>query len=208
MRKQIIFKVIVAFVCFVSLFGLSFNSIASASKKVKLNHTNVTMTKGEAIKLSLKGANKNKVKWSTNKSKIIKVYKTGKIKALRVGKANVRANHKGKKYVCKVSVIATTQQTTETNMENVNVLKDVYVSNVLGNEYDWFVMIDYVDKTNVQKYSNSFKSFSKAEITINGEKADVSELKKGDNLEVGYVGQLPDNTFTTIPDIKYVKASR
>lgn len=99
-------------------------------------------------------------------------------------------------------------QSPKANNGNINIIKNVFVSDIIGNEYDWFVMINYRDETKKQEFSNSFQSFANAHITLNGAKIDVSELRKGDNLEIGYAGKLSNNRITSIPDIKYVSVLR
>lgn len=219
MKSIIIQRTLILSLCLFSFFCMNIEISAHGLKDVKLNHSKMTMKEGQTVKLSLKNAPKSKIKWSSDRKKIVKVNKSGKIKALKAGKAVVYAKYKGKKYKCtiKVKPIQVTQNpetkpddahTQNTEAENINVVTDIYVSDIIGNEYDWFVMINYVNGIKPQKFSNSFKSFENAEITLNGTKIDVSELKKGDKLEIGYTGQLSENTHTTFPNIKYVKVFR
>lgn len=207
MKSNIMQRTLILSLCLFSFFCMNIEISAHGLKDVKLNHSKMTMKEGQTVKLSLKNAPKSKIKWSSDRKKIVKVNKSGKIKALKAGKAVVYAKYKGKKYKCTIKV-KPIQVTQNTEAENINVVTDIYVSDIIGNEYDWFVMINYVNGIKPQKFSNSFKSFENAEITLNGTKIDVSELKKGDKLEIGYTGQLSENTHTTFPNIKYVKVFR
>lgn len=61
------------------------------------------MKVSEKSVLKLKGA-KGKIVWKSNKPKIVKVSKKGKVTALKQGRATITAKNKGKKYICKVKV--------------------------------------------------------------------------------------------------------
>ncbi|MCR5203291.1 MAG: Ig-like domain-containing protein [Lachnospiraceae bacterium] len=81
----------------------------SAKKKIKLNKKKLTLYVGKKAKLVLKNVNKKqkkKIKWSTNKTKIIKVSKAGYVKGLKKGRAYAIAKLGKKKYKCLVTVKA------------------------------------------------------------------------------------------------------
>lgn len=227
MKKTI--KIVIGFML-LSLGVYSYSDQVYAAKPVRMNRSKAALKEGKTLKLSLKNAKKTKIKWSSSNKKVVSVNKSGKIKALRVGKAKIIAKYKSKKYVCQVEVISNkkttavtaspvpvsnpTQPTQMPDVTNkpddvkVSVLKGLYISDVIANSYDWFLMIDYVDGSNNQKFSNSYQSLQNADITLNGNKVAVSELKKGDLLEIGYVGNIAEDRFATIPNVKYIKATR
>lgn len=217
--KKVVFKVKkgIVSVMIMALVCLTFDGTVHAASKIKLNHSKVTMKKGETLKLLLKKAKKKKVKWSTNNKKVLKISKSGKIKALRVGTATVFAKYKKKKYKCKISITSNKESVKKNNVnskkelqasDGVYTLKNIYVSNVIRNTNDWYVMINYLDTLKAQYISNSFQSFANATITLNGKIVEVSELKKGDILEIEYFGELSNDKYVAIPNIKSVKATR
>lgn len=223
-------KKIIKIEMFFILLSLGINlysNNAYAAKPVRMNRSKVTLEEGKTLKLSLKKANKKKIKWLSSNKKIISVNKSGKIKALRPGKAKIIAKYKSKKYICQVKVISNKKKTAAAaspapgvnptkmpnvpeNPDNINllVLKGLYISDVIANSHDWFLMIDYVDGSNNQRLSNSYQSLKNADITLNGNKVAVSELKKGDLLEIGYAGNIGEDRIATIPNVKYIKATR
>ena len=77
------------------------------TKKIKLNRRKVTLKKGKSFKLKVTLTPKNsqdKIIFKTSNKKIVKVSKTGKIKALKKGKAKITVVSGKKKIVCKVTV--------------------------------------------------------------------------------------------------------
>lgn len=219
-------RIVIGFML-LSLAFYSYSDQVYAAKPVRINRSKVTLKEGKTLKLSLKNAKKKKIKWVSSNKKVVSVNKSGKIKALRAGKAKIVAKYKSKKYVCQVKVVSNKKATAvnaspapgsnPTQMPDVSkkpddvkvsVLKGLYISDVIANTYDWFLMIDYVDGSNNQKFSNSYQSLQNADITLNGNKVAVSELKKGDLLEIGYVGNLAEDRIATIPNVKYIKATR
>lgn len=77
---------------------------ADAKAKVKLNRTKVSMFVGNYTTLKLKNNNK-KVKWLSSNKKVATVTTKGKVKAKKAGSAKITAKVGKKKYVCKVSVV-------------------------------------------------------------------------------------------------------
>ena len=59
----------------------------NAAKKISLNITNITMSKGQSRKLKVSGA--KKIKWKSSKKSIVSVSKKGKIKAKKKGKVTI-----------------------------------------------------------------------------------------------------------------------
>ncbi|MBE5941517.1 MAG: hypothetical protein E7264_03135 [Lachnospiraceae bacterium] len=62
-----------------------------------------TLLQGQKKQLKLKGS-KGKIKWSSNKKKIVSVNKKGQITAKKKGTATITAKYKNKKYKCTISV--------------------------------------------------------------------------------------------------------
>ena len=75
----------------------------SASQKVKINKTKVTLRVGKTCKLKLKN-NKRKIKWTSSKKKVATVSKKGNVKAKKPGKAVITAKVGNKKFKCRVTV--------------------------------------------------------------------------------------------------------
>ncbi len=76
----------------------------NAAGKVKLNKNRVSLEVGKTVKLKLCG-NRKKVRWISKKKAVATVSGTGKVRAEKVGTAQIVAKASGKKYKCKVTVI-------------------------------------------------------------------------------------------------------
>lgn len=76
---------------------------SAASKKINLSKKRVTLNEKESCKISLKTANRKRIKWYSSNKKIVTV-KNGLIKAKATGRCVVTANYEGKKYTCDVRV--------------------------------------------------------------------------------------------------------
>lgn len=99
------FKVRIVFSLAILLGVFSFFQFANAAGKMKLNKSKATLTVGNKVQLKIKNATKKtKVKWSTNKKKIVSVSKKGIVTAKKKGEAKVYAKIKGKTYTCKITV--------------------------------------------------------------------------------------------------------
>lgn len=97
-----------------SMAGMD-NVASAAAKKVKLNKTKVTVSVGKKVSLKVKNAPKKaKFTWKTNKKKVAKVSKKGKVTAVSAGTAKItcKVTYKkngrkvNKKLTCKVTVKA------------------------------------------------------------------------------------------------------
>lgn len=99
-KKGIVYFCVMCF-CMFSMVprAVSFSS----SKKVALSNKRVSLKTKEAYRIKLKGAESDKVRWSSSNKKIVTVNK-GLIKAKNKGKCTVFAKHRGKKYSCFVQV--------------------------------------------------------------------------------------------------------
>lgn len=75
----------------------------AASKTVRLNKSNATLTEGKTLQLKVINYSK-KVKWSSSKEKIVSVSSKGKVKAKKAGTAKVYAKISGKKLACIIKV--------------------------------------------------------------------------------------------------------
>ena len=85
----------------------------SASGKVKLNKTKVTLTVGKTVKLKLKNAPKGKkITWKSSKKSVAAVSSKGIVKAKKKGTAKIIAKAAGKRYTCKVTVKAKASSST------------------------------------------------------------------------------------------------
>ena len=174
-------------------------------------------------KIKTKGT-KKKCKWSVNKPQIISVSQKGIVKAKKKGKAKVIAKIKKKKYICKVTVKVKKKQTDKSNSGNkstpdtsantnandstVKSLTNLYIKNVLQNNTDTWILVNTKDSSGVT-YSISYQSIgANVAITLNGKTVDKTALQKGDSLEIGYTGDLPDARKSWIPHLAYLKATR
>ncbi|MCR4605604.1 MAG: haloacid dehalogenase-like hydrolase [Eubacterium sp.] len=75
---------------------------------IKLNKTKVTLSVGESVKLKVTGT-KKKASFSSSNKAVAKVNKTGKVTAIKGGKATVTAKVAKKSLKCKVTVTALTK---------------------------------------------------------------------------------------------------
>lgn len=218
-------RIILSCLSLLMLFSMLTPWKTSAKSKSKLNKTSITMYTGTKVKLKLKGT-KKKCKWSVNKPQIISVSQKGIVKAKKKGKAKVIAKIKKKKYICKVTVKVKKRQTdksnsgnkstpdtsantnTNTNDSAVKSLTNLYIKNVLQNNTDTWILVNTKDSSGVT-YSISYQSIgANVAITLNGKTVDKTALQKGDSLEIGYTGDLPDARKSWIPHLAYLKATR
>ncbi len=94
-------KILRAFVAALAFALPVFIFAIPARAAVKLNLSSVNLCVGDTAKLKLKGTSK-KVSWKSGSPGIVKVAKSGTIRAVRVGDAIVTAHAGGKDYRCKV----------------------------------------------------------------------------------------------------------
>ena len=76
-------------------------------KKIKLNRKKLTLKKGKTFKfkVTLTPINsRDRITYVTSNKKVVKVYRNGRIKALKKGKAKITVISGTKKFVCKVTV--------------------------------------------------------------------------------------------------------
>ena len=97
---------------------------------------------------------------------------------------------------------------TNTNDSAVKSLTNLYIKNVLQNNTDTWILVNTKDSSGVT-YSISYQSIgANVAITLNGKTVDKTALQKGDSLEIGYTGDLPDARKSWIPHLAYLKATR
>ena len=90
----------------------------------------------------------------------------------------------------------------------VKSLTNLYIKNVLQNNTDTWILVNTKDSSGVT-YSISYQSIgANVAITLNGKTVDKTALQKGDSLEIGYTGDLPDARKSWIPHLAYLKATR
>lgn len=75
----------------------------SATQRVKLNKTSITLNKGFSFQLKLSGA-KGKLIWKSSKKSVADVNKKGKITGRKKGSTQISVKHGKKTYKCKVIV--------------------------------------------------------------------------------------------------------
>ncbi|GAA4712659.1 Ig-like domain-containing protein [Brevibacillus fulvus] len=80
----------------------------TSTKKLKANHSSVSLKKGKSKTISLtydgKKISGSKAKWTTSKSSVATVSKSGKIKAKKKGTATITAKYQSKTVKIKVTV--------------------------------------------------------------------------------------------------------
>ncbi len=77
------------------------------TKKIKLNQRKLTLKKGKSFKLKVTLTpinSRDKITYVTSNKKVVKVYRNGRIKALKKGKANITVISGNKKVTCRVTV--------------------------------------------------------------------------------------------------------
>ena len=78
------------------------------TKKIKLNRRKLTLKRGKSFKLKVTLTpinSRDKITYVTSNKKVVKVYRNGRIKALKKGKANITVISGNKKVICRVTVM-------------------------------------------------------------------------------------------------------
>ena len=100
-KHNLIRSTFIMLVLAISIFCMS---LPAAAATVKLNKTNVTLTKGYTSQLKVSGTSK-KVTWTSSNTAVATVSSKGLVKARKSGTAKIKAAVKGgKTYTCKVTV--------------------------------------------------------------------------------------------------------
>ena len=90
--------------CLMAIFVLCGSIIGKQTvEAASLNKTKVTLIKGEAVQLKVKGTSKT-VKWSSSAKSVATVSAKGKVTAKKKGTVKITAKAGNKKYVCTVKV--------------------------------------------------------------------------------------------------------
>lgn len=78
--------------------------VVAEASTMKLNRTSITLNKGKTYRLKVSGKGKKGVKWSSSNQKVAKVDKSGKVTAVKAGKATITAKVGKKTLKCRVTV--------------------------------------------------------------------------------------------------------
>lgn len=98
-------RITVMAVFLIFIFVVSNVQPVEAKTKVKLNKKSITLISGDKYTLKVKGVSST-VKWSSSNKKIATVNKKGTVLAKNAGSCKITAKVNGKKYTCKVKVLA------------------------------------------------------------------------------------------------------
>ncbi len=97
---------------------------AEASCKVKVNKTNITISKtsasierGEKLKLSATASTKSEIKWKSSKSSVAAIDDSGNVTAMKPGETTITASADGSSVTCKIKVKSPTIQLDKTNIK-------------------------------------------------------------------------------------------
>ena len=146
-------------------------AVAEAATAIKLNKTKLSLTVGDAAKLTISGT-KSKVTWATSKKTVATVGKTGKVTAVEAGAATITATVNKKKYTCKVTVKA----------QNPNIAKAPFkAQEVVFGDLKGVIPKDWVNTVAV----NAQGVYSSA---IYPKSADLATLVSGVQLTLQYTG--------------------
>ncbi len=103
---------------------------STQAAKRKLNRKKATIRVGQSVRLKLKHA-KGKVKWSSKRKAVAVVSKKGKVTGRKPGTTTIVAKCKGKRYTCKVKVLAKkeTEQAQQTSAPTASPTAEPQTSN-------------------------------------------------------------------------------
>lgn len=100
-------SIAVVFVLLGNIFSCQ-GAVAEAKAKAVLNKKNATLTVGTKLHLKLKN-NTKKIRWISSNQKVAKVSNRGLVTARARGSARITAKAGGKKYLCRIKVVAKTK---------------------------------------------------------------------------------------------------
>lgn len=100
-------SIAIVFVLLGNIFSCQ-GAVVEAKAKAVLNKKNATLTVGTKLQLKLKN-NTKKIRWSSSNQKVAKVSNRGLVTARARGSARITAKAGGKKYLCRIKVVATTK---------------------------------------------------------------------------------------------------
>lgn len=102
-----IYSIAVVFALLINIFSYQ-SAMAGAKARPALNKKNATLTVGSKLQLKLKN-NTKKIRWASSNQKAAKVSNRGLVTAKATGNARITAKAGGKKYVCRIKVVAKTK---------------------------------------------------------------------------------------------------
>lgn len=111
-------SIAVVFVLLGNIFSCQW-AVAGAKAKAILNKKNATLTVGTKLQLKLKN-NTKKIRWISSNQKVAKVSNRGLVTARARGSARITAKAGGKKYLCRIKVLATKNSYAEKVLKLVN----------------------------------------------------------------------------------------
>lgn len=97
---------------------------AEASCKVKVNKTNITISKtsasierGEKLRLSATASNNSEITWKSSKSSVAAIDDSGNVTGMKPGETTITASADGSSVTCKIKVKSPTIQLDKTNIK-------------------------------------------------------------------------------------------
>ncbi len=210
------FYKVLALVLTLSVFSpqvLPVSTVAVAeAATIKLDKKSLTLETGKSYTLKISGT-KAKATWSSSKKSVATVNKSGKVTAVKEGKAVITATVNKKKYTCNVTV----KKPESTSAKAPFKTQEIKVANIKGLiPKDWinFVLYDEDDQTISLIYPSSADFTGSSNLTLaivyTGEKAPSFEeikdqFENGDGEET-FLGELSAlGEDTSISDLKFDK---
>lgn len=127
------------------------NVVTVEAASATLSKKSATLLAGQTLKLTVKNKGKNKVKWSTSKSKVATV-KNGTVTAVGKGSAIISAKVGKKTLKCKISVVSNELKGDRVKIENVNYgVTDFYPYSIYYKNGKLYCKADFVNKSTVGK---------------------------------------------------------
>lgn len=106
---------------------------ASEDKKITISKNSVFLSEGDSVQLKVKGVKKKKVKWSSKNKGIATVTQSGRVKARKIGSAQIIAKAGGRTLTCLVTVEKQTFLTYKNDIFTEKIYGQIqYISSSLG----------------------------------------------------------------------------
>ncbi len=169
-----------------------------AKAKIKLSQTKLSLDQGRSATLKVKGA-KGKIKWSSNKKKVAKVNKKGKVTAVSVGTAKITAKVGGKKLKCTVKVGPATRDLTKVTLSSSTAVEVITDADAFGK-----------NRKNMLQFDASLNAF--ARYTLDGKYSTfkatvVAGTRSNDNINITYSIFVDGTLKKTVVSTKKKKAT-